>query len=481
MLAITSTMRGAALAYVGPDQICRAATLDLWAGGYPALLLAKDEADEIFRERSDLGALMRGYLRAEFGADPRVCCFENSILSWVEWLLRDTDCRAYDITQVVTCEEDLCTRSSRLGGEMASWFPRARHVKAKSARVLEQHGAFWAQAERRAVVLTVEEKQVSMALWERPDWRVVAGEALMADAALGAIEGAFRRHLALAPRDVGSLEEWAREGDGELAERLCSRLEFRGDGGIGFLDDVMLADALGECVAARKWGAPVEPGHRAVARAGVAVLTRALGHVFAVTTNRYGEGEIVVSGQAAACGRVVADAARVARDVSVTIPPHTGDEGRAWGALAWATQTHANVLPPPGTIIRGPGYADGELRESAAGAGLAVETVSDAGARIGELLAEGRTCGILRGRTPFASVRSGNFVVVRAKSKVEQNRPFDPEADDPLPDWLEEVKLFGRERTVETPGDAVNAFLEASQPDVLVMGNTIAQRGEQAL
>jgi predicted NodU family carbamoyl transferase len=156
ILGIAPTGHGASLAYVDVTGTVRSSQLERWTGKKHMLMFSQAEYEAVTNPTNDIDRGINFIFRHAFGRFPDSATFEDTMIPWLDWLLRGLDVTANDVDLVVTSDGHFATGWARLGPELGRWFPRARTVTSVEHHEIHQRQGFWASGFDEAAVLTLD-------------------------------------------------------------------------------------------------------------------------------------------------------------------------------------------------------------------------------------------------------------------------------------------------------------------------------------
>lgn len=420
VVGISSTTRGAGLAYLGRDGAVRAATLDGWAGVSPCLLLAADEERELRAGSSSIAAALRDELVADFGAFPPVRRFETCFQLWLDWLLRDLPVRARDIDLVVISDSHFATAPYRLRQSLGRWLPAARVIGELDQHAIHRRHAFWPGGLGEAAVVTLDccgeplarlggaRLTATLSRHTAADGWKVLRELREEEADAGTMVDVMSRHLGLRRTEQAAMEALASGGgDGLLAE-LASHLRLAADGGFRFLDGEALAAALSAYVPCRQPGEAPDPRHADVAYAARELLGRIVGNLFRAARERSGCERLAFAGELAADAGATAAACREHGSLIPYVPASPGAAGQALGCALYGAYEIAGWPPPREPLpTPGPAYTEAEIAAVVVAGGAQLRRPEQLAVELVRRLAAGEVVALFSGGAPFGEGAPG--------------------------------------------------------------------------
>jgi len=461
VVGISSTARGAALAYLGRDGTVRASALERWAGVAPCLLLADDEEREIREGRSPVGAVLRDGLVEAFGTFPPTRAFEVVFPLWLDWLLRDLPVRAGDVDLVVTGDGYFATSPARLGRCLHRWLPGARVVADLDQHAVLRRQAFWPSGFDEAAVVTLDAgaepldrlggRRLAATVARRTrarGWEVLAELCDDPESNAGLAFETFCRHLGLHQCEQNLVGPLAAGGGPALLDRLAADLRLAPDGSVRFLAPPALRAALADWVPPRAAGAPPEPRHRDVAHAAQEILARIVGHLVRSARALSGCDRLAFAGEVAANAAARAAAAGALPPSELFVPGEPGDRGQALGCALYGAHEVAR-WPGRGRAPEptGPCYDEDEMLAAAEAGGLCARRPDDADRELCRRLVRGEIVALFAGGAPLSDRPPG------ARTLLADPRRPAPGARGGTPDAV--VLAESVEDWFESPPDGV--------------------------
>jgi len=468
ILGIACTGHGASLALVTAGGVVRSSVLDRWAGVKHVLLLSRDEDRDLREGTSEIDRHVRYLLSLGFGTFPPTRIFEETIVEWSRWFLRDSGLTPEDIDLVVTSEGHFATCWLRLGTRMHHWFPNAWFSSGIEHHEIHQRQAFWQSGFDEAAVLTLDACGEPL---QRLGGRVLAGtiaamdigggcrvlkDIFFPESSPGLLYDVVNRHVGFKLGDEGKTMGLAPYGErSDLLAHLESMLRLDPDGGYQFISHHELGRILEDYVPARKPDGEMSQAHRNVAHAGQALIEKIVENAFHGTLRLTGRRKLAYAG-GVALNSVANDVAfRAARPDALYVCPNPGDTGHALGCALFGAYEIARW---PATLkevpeFLGPAYTDRELAEAARASGYPVTEVGDVSDELARCIANGYITARFSGGAEFGPRALGNRSILcdprpadmrdylndRVKHR-EGFRPFAPAVlEEDAADWFEIV------------------------------------------
>ncbi|HUR80982.1 MAG TPA: carbamoyltransferase C-terminal domain-containing protein [Thermoanaerobaculia bacterium] len=422
VLGIACTGHGASLALVTEEGTVRASVLDRWSGKKHALLLARQEAQDILHPRSKIDKAIHFLLTC--GREmPPVLIFEDVISDWTTWLLRGTGLALEDIDLIVNSESYFATCRRRLGGKLHRWFPNAWVAAGIEHHEVHQRQAFWQSGFDEAAVLTLDACGEPL---DRLGKRSLAGTITRMDAtgraetmaqlffpesSPGLIYDVVNRHAGFQLGDEGKTMGLAPYGRRDaLLDSLQPQLRLHPDGHFDFIPHRQLEERLREYVPQRGRGDAMTPRHENVAYAGQALLEQIVENAFAAALRVTGQRKLAYAGGVALNSVANELAFRATRPDALYIAPNGGDTGHALGAALFGAYEIAGFAPPLREVpdALGPEYSLHELREAAQASGAFVSEPADAAEELARAIAAGCITARFDGRAEYGPRALGN-------------------------------------------------------------------------
>lgn len=422
ILGIACTGHGASLALVTEEGTVRASVLDRWSGKKHALLLARQEAEDILHPRSKIDKAVH-YILTCGREMPPVLIFEDVIDDWTTWLLRGTGLSMKHIDLIVTSESYFATCPRRLGGKLHRWFPNAWVASGIEHHEVHQRQAFWQSGFDEAAVLTLDACGEPL---DRLGKRSLAGTITKMDAtgrtetlgqlffpesSAGLLYDIVNRHAGFQLGDEGKTMGLAPYGRrGPLLDSLEAQLRLHSDGHFDFIPHEQFGALLRDHVPQRGRGEPMSSLHENVAYAGQALLEKIVENAFAAALRLTGSCKLAYAGGVALNSVANELAYRATRPEALYIAPNGGDTGQALGAALWGAYEIAGFAPPLREVpdALGPEYTLSELREAALAAGAFVSEPADPAGELAQALAAGCITARFDGRAEHGPRALGN-------------------------------------------------------------------------
>jgi carbamoyltransferase len=403
VLGIACTGHGASAALVASDGTLRSSVLDRWSGVKHVLMLARREDASIRNPTTDVDRGIKWVLCAGRGGFPPTVIFEDTIVEWVNWLLRGLSIAPADIDLVVTSESHFATCQWRLGRKLHRWFPNAWVSHSIEHHEVHQRQAFWQSGFEEAAVLTLDTCGEKLA---RLDHRALAGtiaamdargrcetlsHMIFPDSSAGILYDAVNRHCGFSVGDEGKTMGLAPYGTPVLFDQLEPLLTLYPDGHFDFLDHQQLEERLTAFEPARWPGTDLTQGHRDVAYAGQALLEKVVVNAFAAAMRLTGQRTLTYAGGVALNSVANEIAYQAVRPDGLYIAPNPGDPGHALGCALFGAYEIAGWPPPLREIpdFIGPVYSDAEMIEVARASPYEVTTPADLASELAGCIADG--------------------------------------------------------------------------------------------
>ncbi|MGH2537017.1 MAG: carbamoyltransferase family protein [Candidatus Promineifilaceae bacterium] len=505
ILAIACTGHGASLAYLDTAGNLRSSQLERWTGVKHMMMFAAAEQEALLQPQNEVDRYIHFVFCYGFGRFPDHCIFEETILPWTGWLLRDLDVRPGDIELVVTSNGHFATGWARLGPHLKRWFPKARVVRTIEHHEIHQRQAFWASGFEEAAVLTLDTsgeplprlrgRQLSGTIGlmnQGGEWRPMR-ELLFPEMSAGTIFDATTHHIGFRQGDEGKAMGLAAFGDAELFEGLRPQLRLHPDGGFDFLSQAEFKAALGRYVPERKAGQEMSQRHRNVAYAGQTILEAIVANAWRAALALTGQRNLVYAGGVALNSVANESALREAGPDRLYIPPNPGDPGHALGCALFGAYELASWPPPLAELPEylGPACSPAEMEAAALGSGYASARPADLAADLAACIANGHIVARFDGPAEFGPRALGNRSILcdprrpgmkdylnsRVKHR-EAFRPFAPSVlEERASDWFE---LAGRSaymlRVMPIRADKLALIPAVAHVDGTARVQTVSQR-----
>jgi carbamoyltransferase len=423
VLALACTGHGASIALATSAGTIRSSVLDRWAGAKHVLLLSRDEDRDIRNPVTELDRQIRYLLSFGFGKFPPTRVFEDVIVEWTDWFLRDLDITRSDIDLVVTSNSHFATCEMRLADHLHRWFPRAWFSYGIEHHEIHQRQAFWQSGFEEAAVLTLD---ACGEVLPRLAGRALAGTISAMDArgrcrvlkniffpesSPGLLYDVVNRHVGFKLGDEGKTMGLAPYGErSDLLANLERRLHLHDDGSYDFISHHELENYLHDYVLARLPEEELKPEHMNVAYAGQALLEKIVENAFHAALRLTGLRKIAYAG-GVALNSVANDIAfRSAAPDALYVAPNPGDPGHALGCALFGAYEVARWPAPRREVPEylGPTYTDRELSDAAWAAGYPVAEGADVAEELAQCIANGYIVARFAGGAEFGPRALGN-------------------------------------------------------------------------
>jgi carbamoyltransferase len=465
ILSIASTGHGCSIALATRDGIIRSSVLDRWSGTKYVLLLARKEDGSLRNPVNSIDRTVNYLLSVGRGGFPPSLIFEDTVVPWLSWFLRDLGVTANDIDLIVTSESHFATLDFRLGKYLHRWFPNAWRSSGIEHHEIHQRQAFWQSGFDEAAVLTLDACGEHL---DRLGGRALAGTISAMDArgrcrilknlyfpenSPGLIYDTVNRFVGFQAGDEGKTMGLAPYGEPELFHRIEPLLQLHEDGGFDFVSVSELEKLFNEYTYGRMPGAEVTQKHMNVAFAGQSILEKIVKNAFDAALRLTGLRNIAYAG-GVALNSVANDIAyRAVRPNSLYVCPNPGDPGHALGAALFGAYEIAGW---PATLKEvsdyiGPSYTAKEMAEAAHTSGFPVSQPGGIAEELARCIANGYITARFDGRAEFGPRALGNRSILcdprRAEMKDYLNdrvkhregfRPFAPAVlEEEASDWFD--------------------------------------------
>jgi carbamoyltransferase len=422
VLGIACTGHGASVALVTADGTIRSSVLDRWSGVKHILMLARREERSIRNPTSLIDRQIKWVLCAGRGGFPPTLIFEDTILEWLNWFLRDLSITPADIDLVVTSESHFATCYLRLGTKLHRWFPNAWVSNRIEHHEVHQRQAFWQSGFEEAAVLTLDSCGEKLS---RLGDRALSGTIAVMDASgrhrtpqniffpessPGLLYDVVNRHCGFNTGDEGKTMGLAPYGTPALFRSLEPLLHLCPDGHFEFISHQELEQKLAEYEPARWPGAELTQGHRDVAYAGQALLEKIVVNAFAAALRLTGQRKLAYAGGIALNSVANEIAYQAVRPDGLYIAPNPGDTGHALGCALFGAHEIAGWPPSLKEIpdFIGPAYSDAEMIEAARASGYQVIEPVDIAREMARCIADGCITARFAGRAEHGPRALGN-------------------------------------------------------------------------
>jgi carbamoyltransferase len=465
ILGIACTGHGASLAYMDAAGTLRCSQLERWTAVKHMMMFSRGEDESLRNPQNDVDRTINYVFRHGFGRFPDSRVFEDNILPWTEWLLRDLNVRPPDIDLVITSNGHFATGWARLGSELQRWFPNATVVRAIEHHEIHQRQAFWPSGFDEAAVLTLDTcgeplprlrgRKLSgtiSVMNSRGEHRLYR-EFLFPEMSSGTIYDATTHYIGFRQGSEGKTMGLAAFGGSELFERLRSHLHLHDDGGFEFLSPEAFDKALEEYVTGRLPEEEINQRHRDVAYAGQAILEAIVANAWRAAVELTGQRSLVYAGGVALNSVANQNAYQQVRPERLYIPPNPGDPGQALGCVLFGAYEIAGWTPPAEETPEylGPLYALEEIERALKNGDFSLDRPADLNEKIATCIANGHIVARFDGGAEFGPRALGNrsilcdprrpgmkdYLNLRVKHR-EPFRPFAPSVlEEHAADWFE--------------------------------------------
>jgi carbamoyltransferase len=422
ILGIACTGHGASLAYMDSSGLLRSSQLERWTGVKHMMMFSADEDDAIRNPRSAVDRNINYVFKHGFGRLPHSVTFEERIIPWLRWLLRDQHIEPEDIDLVVTSNGHFATGWARLGPVLKQWFPAARVSRNIEHHEIHQRQAFWPSGFEEAAVLTLDTcgeplprlggRRLSgtMAVMNRSGKCRILKEFCFPEMSSGTIYDAVTHHVGFRQGDEGKTMGLAPLGEPELYEELRPHLRLFADGGFAFLDNAALQARLDAYVPACLPGAEITPRHANVAYAGQAILEDIVTNAWQAILALTGQRSLVYAGGVALNSVANEKAYRRVQPERLYVPPCPGDPGQALGCVLFGAYEMAGWTPVESEVPEylGPPYTAEEMAAAPAASGFPTERPPDLEAAVARCMANGHIVARFDGSSEFGPRALGN-------------------------------------------------------------------------
>jgi carbamoyltransferase len=422
VLGIACTGHGASIALVTSDGTIRGSVLDRWAGVKHVLMLSRDEDHELRHSSSEVDKTVRYLLTYGFGKFPPTRIFEETIVEWTSWLLRDAGLTPADVDLIVTSESHFATCRRRLGTVMHQWFPNAWVASGIEHHEIHQRQAFWQSGFDEAAVLTLDACGEPL---HRLGGRTLAGTISSMDAggrcrtlqniffpesSPGLLYDVTNRHCGFKLGDEGKTMGLAPYGGPELFRRLEPLLRLHPDGGYEFLSHHELEKIYEDYVPARSADGPITEQHENVAYAGQALLEKIVVNAFKAAMRLTGKRKIAYAGGIALNSVANEIAYRATMPDALYVSPNPGDPGHALGCALFGAYEIARWPPPRREVPEylGPSYSNDDMAEAARASGYSIAESPRLAEEFALVIANGYIAARFAGGAEFGPRALGN-------------------------------------------------------------------------
>jgi len=466
ILGLACTGHGASLALITAGGIIRSSVLDRWAGVKHVLMFSRDEDHDLREGTSQIDREIRYLLSLGFGRFPATRIFEDTIVEWLRWFLRDSGVTAADIDLVVTAESHFATCWLRLGTQLHRWFPGAWFSTGIEHHEIHQRQAFWQSGFDEAAVLTLDACGEPL---QRLGGRALAGtiaamdagggcrilkEILFPESSPGLLYDVVNRHVGFRLGDEGKTMGLAPYGErSDLLAHLESLLQLDPDGGYTFISHHELGRMLEDYVPARTPDAEISKAHMNIAYAGQALTEKIVENAFHGAMRLTGRRKLAYAGGVALNSVANEAAFRGARPAALYVCPSPGDTGHALGCALFGAYEIARWPAPLREVpeFLGPAYSERELAEAAGASGYPVTQPGEVADALARCIANGYITARFSGGAEFGPRALGNRSILcdprpghmkdylndRVKHR-EGFRPFAPAVlEEDAADWFE--------------------------------------------
>jgi carbamoyltransferase len=465
ILGIACTGHGASLTYLDAAGTVRSSQLERSTGVKHMMLFSRDEDAALRHPSSKVDHAIHHLFTEGFGRFPDSKIFEDTIESWVAWLLNGLDAELGDIDLVVTSDGHFATGWARLGGELGRWFPDAAIVRAIEHHEVHQRQAFWASGFDEAAVLTLDNAGEAL---PRRRWRKLAGtislmnrdgkarlvrEWLFPEASSGALFDATNHHVGFGQGEEGKTMGLSAFGSPELFESLRPKLRLRGDGSFSFLPVAEFEAALRTYVPRRARGEELTDRHADAAFAGQALLELIVANAWRAALKLTGCRKLAYAGGVALNSVANGVAWSEVGPDAVYIPPCAGDPGQSLGCALFGAYEVAGWDPPATELgeYLGPGYGEQAIAAAVAASRFPCAEPAELEETIAACAANGHIVGRFDGGAEFGPRALGNRSILAdprrpgmkdfLNHRVKHREPFRPFAPAVLEDeahaWFE--------------------------------------------
>jgi carbamoyltransferase len=422
VLGLACTGHGASMAIMTSDGVLRSSVLDRWAGIKHLLLFARKEERSLRNPHTQLDREINYNLVRGYDKFPPTRIFEDTIVTWFDWLTRGLNIRRSDIDLVVTSESHFATCNFRLGFSLRRWFPNAYASSRIEHHQIHQRQAFWQSGLDAAAVLTLDAAGEPL---KRLGGRTLAGsissmdasgactvlsEIFFPESSPGVLYEVASHHLGFPLGEEGKTMGLAPYGGPELLERLQPALRLHDDGSFRFIPHLEFQDLLEKYVPPRKPGEEISERHKNVAYAAQAILDNIVTNAFRVALQLTRERRLVYAG-GVALNCVANDVAfRAVRPEALYVSPNPGDTGHALGCVFFGAYEIARWRPSRVEVddYRGPSYSKDEMVEAARNSGYPMQRPKDLDAELARCIANGYITARFAGPAEFGPRALGN-------------------------------------------------------------------------
>lgn len=422
VLGIACTGHGASIALITAGGTIRSSVLDRWVGTKHVLLLAREEDRALRQPTTEIDTLINYLLSEGFGAFPPTRIFEDIIVEWTSWLLRDAGLTLADVDLVVTSESHFATCRPRLGNVLHRWFPNAWVSPNIEHHEVHQRQAFWQSGFDDAAVITLDACGETLgrlgdrALGGTISWMDASGRAetlqnlFFPESSPGLLYDITNRHCGFKLGDEGKTMGLAPYGGPELFRRLEPLLRLHPDGGFEFVSHSQLGRLYTDYVPARAPGAPMTHEHENVAYAGQALLEKIVVNAFKAALRLTGKRKIAYAGGVALNSVANEIAYQATLPDALYVAPNPGDPGHALGCALFGAYEIARWPPPLREVPEylGPSYTDEQMAEAARECGYPVTDSPRVAEELARAIANGYITARFAGGAEFGPRALGN-------------------------------------------------------------------------
>lgn len=465
VLGIACTGHGASLAYMDESGLVRSSQLERWTGVKHMMMFSAAEDESIRNPQNEIDRGINYIFTHGYGRMPDSCIFEETIIPWFNWLLRDTTVRREDIDLVVTSNGHFATGWSRLGPELKRWFPNATVVRKIEHHEIHQRQAFWASGFEEAAVLTLDTcgealprlkgRQLAgtIAVMDRSGQSRVVREFCFPEMSSGTLYDAVTMHIGFHQGQAGKTMGLAAFGEPTFYDQVRPHLKLMVDGGFHFLDRDSFKEALESYTPGRLPEDEIQPRHRDVAYAGQAILEEIIVNAWRATLALTGQRNLVYAGGVALNSVANELAFQATRPDRFYVPPNPGDPGHALGCALFGAYEIAGWSPANGELPEylGPPYEAAELDGLAAATPYPTTRPAELEETIARCIANGHIIARFDGAAEFGPRALGNRSILcdprrpgmkdYLNLRVKHREPFRPFAPSVLvehaADWFE--------------------------------------------